>query len=115
MANNAISLQELNSVVTALTNQRDSINSTYNNIIKKVLESSSSCFSVAGLDYSLVSTVFEDTFKTLNNNFTNLIDVLQNNVIRNYSELTTAIRTMFGPKFAQRLSELIGIGTDVHN
>ena len=109
----AISNEELKSVLSSLKTQRETIQTTYNTMIKKVLESSSSCFSVSGLDYSSIISVFDSTFKTLDNHFESLITLLENGVIKRYSELAMAIRQMFGADFAAKLSELIGL-KEVH-
>ena len=109
MDKNAITTAELRSVLNSLKTQRESIRYEYNNNIKRVLDSSSQCFSVAGLDYSTIIETFNDTFGTMDKNFENLIDVLENNVIRNYTELVAAIRKMFGKSFADKLINLLGI------
>ena len=82
-----ITLAELNQVLSSLKNQRESIRSTYNSMVKEVLESSSYCFSVSGLDYNSILSSFDSTFKQLDSNFEALIDVLEDGVIRTYSEL----------------------------
>lgn len=104
-----ITLAELNQVLSSLKNQRESIRSTYNSMVKEVLESSSYCFSVSGLDYNSILSSFDSTFKQLDSNFEALIDVLENGVIRTYSELAIAIRQMFSVDFANRMSQLIGL------
>ena len=105
----AITIEELNRVLTSLKNQRETISNEYQNNIKKVLESSSSCISVSGLDMTSVNSAFDSTFNTLDRNFDMLISVLENNVIKNYSELAEAIKQLFGQTFANRLAELLGI------
>ncbi|MBP5678234.1 MAG: hypothetical protein J6X28_00200 [Bacilli bacterium] len=105
----AITLAELQNVLASLKTQRDTMNTTYKTSIKQVLDSSTECFSVAGLDYSTIMAAFNDTFNTLDKNYDGLINVLENSVIKDYSELTTAIRKMFGDNFGARLSELLGV------
>ena len=105
----SISVEELRKVVEALKLQRDTINSTYNNSIRKVLESSGDCFAVSGLNNDTIIAAFNDTFTNLNKSFDSLIDVLENNVIKSYSELAAAIRQMFGREFASQLIDLLGI------
>ena len=112
MANNNgtfITANELKNVLSSLKRQRETIKTTYNSMIKNVLESSSSCFSVAGLDYESIISSFDSTFTSLDSNLGALIDVLENNVIKTYSELVIAIRQMFGTDFANRMSQLIGL------
>ncbi len=105
----AITIDELKNVLTSLKEQRDTINSTYNSMVRGVLESSSSCFSVSGLSYDNIISSFDKTFKELNSNFNTLIDVLDKNVIQNYSELAIAIKKMFGTDFAKKMSELLDL------
>ena len=109
MASNsmAISTEELRAVLESLKQQRETISETYNSMIKKVLESSSYCFSVSGLDYSSIISAFDNTFRIIDARFESLINVLENNVIKNYSELTIAIRKMFDSEFASKISELL--------
>ena len=104
-----ISTEELKAVLSSLKNQRDLINSEYNNSIRNVLEKSMGCIQVSGLDYLTIISVFDDTFHSLENNFDRLIDVLENDVIKNYSELAVALKKMFGSDFASRLTELLNI------
>ncbi|MBQ6497493.1 MAG: hypothetical protein IJI58_02125 [Bacilli bacterium] len=108
---NAITTAELKTVLTSLKNQREAISNEYNNNIRRVLDSSSSCFSVAGLDYNTIIDTFDDTFSTMDKNFENLIYVLENNIIKNYTELVAAIRQMFGKSFADKLTNLLGINS----
>ena len=110
-----ITTSELKEVLNSLKTQRETIKTTYDTMVKKVLESSSSCFSVSGLDYSLIISNFDSTFETIDNNFNSLIDVLENGVIKTYSELAIAIRQMFSEEFATKMSELIGISTSINS
>jgi len=103
-----IGIEDLKRVLASLKEQRDTIDSTYKKI-KQVLEASTSCFAVAGLDYSTIISIFDDTFTKINNRFNNLIDVLENNVISTYTELAAAIRQQFGSEFAQKLIDILGI------
>lgn len=105
----AITTQELRRVVNSLRTQQETIRNEYQNKIKGVLDSSSSCFTVAGLNYSTIIDTFDGTFETLDKNFENLIYILENKVIKNYAELIEAIRQMFGKTFADKLTQLLGI------
>lgn len=104
-----ISTEELKTLLSSLKEQKELINGEYKNSIRSVLESSSSCFSVSGVDYSRIISIFDDTFNSLDSNFEILINVLENNVIKNYSELAVAIKKMFDDNFANKLSELLGV------
>ena len=104
-----ITTAELKRVVSSLKSERDLIQNTYKSQIKSVLESSETCFKVAGLDYTSIINTFDSTFSMLYNRFNSLIEVLENNVIRNYDELSSALIQMFGQNFASQLSSLLGI------
>ena len=111
MANNGLKVttSELKKVLSSLKTERDTLNNVYNSQIKEILESSQSCFQIAGLDPSQISSTIESTFKTLNSNFNDLIGVLDNNVIKNYDELLTALNQKFGAQFASQMQNLLGL------
>ena len=71
-----ISTEELKTLLSSLKEQKELINGEYKNSIRSVLESSSSCFSVSGVDYSRIISIFDDTFNSLDSNFEILITVL---------------------------------------
>lgn len=104
-----ITLDEVKVVLNSLKEQRETISSVYNSEISTVLESSSSCLTVAGLDYSQIIDTFNSTFTKLDERYYALIDVLENNVIKNYDELVTVIRQMFNDTFAKQMEELLGL------
>ena len=104
-----ITLDEIKTVLNSLKQQRDIINNCYNNDIKKVLTSSSSCLQVAGLDTTTINQTIENTFKTINENMNGLVGVLENDVIKNYSEVAVSLKQMFGSSFATKLSELLNL------
>ena len=105
----AISIDELNGVLSSLKTQREIISETYNSMVKKVLENSSSCFAISGLDFTTIQSTFDSTFKAIDANFDSLITVLESDVIKNYLELISTIRRMFGQEFASKMSELLGV------
>ena len=112
MANNdsaAISLAELKEVSKSLQSQKDTIHSLYNNNIVSILESTRSCFKVAGIDYSSIENSFRSTYNELDKRYEELINVLNNSVIARYSELSAVIVQMFNTDFASRLNELLGL------
>lgn len=102
-----ITTEELKVVAESLKKQRDTLNDIYKTQIQKVLEQSSSCFSVAGLDTTSINSSFEQTFKGINTNLTTLIDLLENKVIKSYSELSYAIQQMFTADFGAKLNEIL--------
>ncbi len=111
---NAISITELNSVVTSLKNQKQSLSDARLQI-KNVLDSSSSCLSVSGLSYADISEAFDKTFNDLDNRFDALIKILETDVIKNYLELISVIRKVFNQEFASRISDLLEISGDANS
>lgn len=106
-----ITTEELKVVLESLKKQRDQISNIYSSQIKKVLENSSSCFTVAGMDTEMISKSIASTFKNINTNLSALIDLLENGVISKYSELSYAIQKMFTNDVTNRLYDLLGISS----
>ena len=106
----AISIDELKSISKSLQSQKDTIYGTYTSKVVPVLESTRACFKISGLDFSNIESAFKNTFTTLNTNFESLINVLNNNIIAGYSDVSVSIRQMFNQDFASRLNELLNIG-----
>lgn len=102
----ALSIDELKSVLKSLKNEKESLSETKKKV-DKVLESSASCFAVSGLDYSTISDSFNTTFSNLDKNFDALINVLENDVIKNYAELISIIRRLFNDSFAEKMLSLL--------
>ena len=104
-----ITLDEVSLVLKSLKEQREAIRSVYKNKIAGVLDSSAGCFSVAGLDHAQISEAFNKKFAELDKKYYALIDVLENNVIKEYSEIIAALREMFNDKFASQMQDLLGL------
>ena len=116
MANNKayISLGELKSIAKSLETERQQINSTYKSKIIPVLESSKKCFFVAGLDTQEIIENFNSIFNDTDTRLTNLINVLNNNVIAEYSEIAQAITKMFNSDFASKLRSLLNLKNSIY-
>ncbi len=106
-----VSIEDLQNVLASLKKQKEVINGEYNGPIKSVLESSASCLSVAGLDITTISNTFNKVFGDIDTNLDALIDVLENKVIKSYSELAEAIRKMFNDEFRTKMEELLSYAT----
>ena len=104
-----VTIEDLKLVLSSLKSQKETINSIYNGKIKSVLESSNSCLSVSGLDYSSIINTFDSTFNELDYNFETLISVLEKNVIGTYTELAGTLKNMFGTEFASKMTDILGI------
>ena len=64
---------------------------------------------VSGIDYSQIESIFSSTYTQLNKDYEELINVLNNTVIANYTELAEAIRKMFNQDFATKLNGILGL------
>ncbi len=106
---NSISAAELKRVVESLKEQRDIIKKGYYSSIRGDLIESAACLKVSGLDYKKIIYAFDDNFYSILQKFEDLIYALENDIIKNYSELTEALRQLFGAQFANKLSSLLGL------
>ena len=108
-----VSISELKAIAKSLDNQRDQIYTTYKNKVVPVLESSEKCFYIAGLNTKEIITNFNSIFNNVNTRLTNLVNVLNNDVIAQYNEIASAISQMFNRDFSSRLRELLDLKTVV--
>ncbi len=108
-SSSTVTIDELKRVLESLKTQRETINSVYNDKIQSVINNSASCFGIAGLDCTKIEESYRDTFATINTNFEKLIDILENDVIKNYSELSLAIKQMFNIDFANQMETLLNL------
>ncbi|MBR4178225.1 MAG: hypothetical protein IKR57_02610 [Bacilli bacterium] len=104
-----VSISELKSIAKSLETQREQIYNTYKNKVVPVLESSDKCFYVAGLSTKEIISNFNTIFGNVNTRLTSLINVLNNDVIAQYNEISAAIAQMFNKDFASRLRELLNL------
>lgn len=104
---NMISTAELQTVLASLKSQKEIIEDTWKNIVFPVLESSSSCFSVAGLNYENIQSELGHIFSQTCLRLDSLIFVLENDVIKNYSEVAYSIRQIFNADFAAQMADLL--------
>jgi hypothetical protein len=110
-----IRFDEVGKILESLKQQKETINKVYNTKIIKVLESSQQCFQVANLNYAEINETIAKTFNSLDKKYYNLIDVLENNVLRGYTEVVLAIQQMFNSEFASQMSELLGVSHLIPN
>ena len=101
----------LKSVAQDMNAKRDEIMNIYNGTLKQIIESSKECISTSGLDFDMVNSVFERTFKNLDTSISQLSDVLLNKIIPSYEELSAEIRYAFNTEFADEMSNLLGIAS----
>ncbi len=104
-----LSISDLRQIAKSLESERNTLYSTYKNKIVPVLESTSSCFQVAGLDTTEIINSFNSIFNTLNDRLFSLINVLNTNVINNYNDMLLAIREMFNNDCAAKLKDLLSL------
>ena len=109
MASNYVSLTQLKEISTSLDSEKQEIMNTYKNQILPVLNSSEKCFHVAGLNTNEIISSFDTIFKNVDGRISALTDALNNNVIKQYSEISAAISQMFNNNFASELKSLLSI------
>ena len=107
----SISLSELKTIAKSLEAEREQIYSTYKNKVLPVLESSDKCFYVAGLRTQDIISSFNTIFEGVNTRLTNLVNVLNDNVISQYTEVSMTITKLFNNDFASKLYELLNINS----
>ena len=105
----SVSIDELRMVAQSLRKQNEELQSQYTGTIKSVLDSSAACLNVAGVDISSINSAYSKVFSDINTGMEQLIDVLENSVIKNYSELSEALKKMFNSDFKNKMEELLGV------
>ena len=103
----SIDLAELKSIANSIQTQREEIQKIYSGPIVSVLNASNQCFSISGLNLNKIYDEFNKCFQSIDLHLGNLEEVLNNNVIKNYSEVQTAIKQMFNNEFASKFSSLL--------
>ena len=109
MAQNYVSLNQLNEVAKNIDTEKDEILTTYNNKISVVLKNSDKCFHIAGLNTSEIISNFDQLFKELDGEITKLTEALRTQVVGRYTEQTQAVRQMFNNDFASKLKSYLNM------
>ena len=104
-----ISLDQVKAILQSLETERNKIYNTYKSNIAPVLNSSESCFKVAGLNTKDIISSFDNTFKQVDSSIQSLTNALNTTVIQGYSDTTQIIKNMFDKDFANKISSLLGI------
>lgn len=94
-------------VAKSIDNKRNDIMSLYNNDILSVLNQSSECFKVAGMDYDGVKKSFASVFNTLDERIKTLTSLLTDTIIPKYQNTSNVISSMFNEQFAVEMNEII--------
>lgn len=101
---NSADLKELSN---KLKEKNDAIYQLYSKNIKEVLESSRQCFYVSGLDSDKIISSFNDIYGGLNNQISELVNLLDQEIIPRYDELKLAISKMFNDNFSSQMEALL--------
>ena len=107
MATASVSIDSLKEAATKLEKQRASIYDTYTSQVVPVLDSSKECLKVSGVDTEETKTQFNKVYDNLNKKLEELVSVLNDKVIPNYTELVEILRTLFNKDFATEFKNLI--------
>ena len=112
MANNNkayISLESLIEISKSLQSENEEMIRAYRTYILPALRGSEECFQLSNVNISEIQDRFNGAFNKLNINIGNLVDVLNNTVIKQYSETADAIREHFNTTFANKMKEILGV------
>ena len=82
-----VNQDELNKVSTEIKKKSNQIYDTYKKQVRKVLELSSECFTASGIDTNLILDTFDSTYKELNDKMNNIVEMLNNHVLQDYTDL----------------------------
>ena len=104
-----ISLDSLKEISSSLQSQKDQISQSFNGEILPAIKASADCFKVSGLNMNEIITSFSSTFNNVNSSINDLVNILNNTVIKNYSDTAYAIRQNFNVTFANRLREILNL------
>ena len=104
-----ISLDALKGIASSLQSQKDQISQSFNGDILPAIKASADCFKVSGLNLNEIVSSFSTTFNNVNSNLNDLINILNNTVIKNYSDTADAIRQNFNVTFANQLRSILNL------
>ena len=93
--------------IKKLKGKSDDIYKLYSKDIKDVLDNSRQCFYVSGLDSDKIISSFDDIYGGLNTQISDLVDLLENEIILRYDELKIAISKMFNDNFSNQMESLL--------
>lgn len=103
----SVSLENLKNAATKLEKQRANIINTYNKKVVPVLDSSKECLKVSGVNTEETKAQFDSVYNNLNKQLKGLVNLLNNQVLPNYTELVEVLRSLFNNDFASKFQELI--------
>lgn len=92
-----------------IDSRRQDIMDVYKSKILPILQSSSECLSVSGLDYEDVIKSFDNVFNSLDTQITDLYRALTDKIIPSYENSSNIIRQLFNSEFAEELSKILSI------
>lgn len=98
---------QLSTVPTTLKAKSEDILKVYNNNVKNILETSKEAIAVSGLNFETFESYFASAFTSLSNELENLANVLQNQILPKYDNLSISIRNAFNNEFGSQMQSII--------
>lgn len=98
---------QLSTVPTTLKAKSEDILKVYNNNVKNILETSKEAIAVSGLNFETFESYFASAFTSLSNELENLANVLQNQILPKYDNLSISIRNVFNNEFGSQMQSII--------
>ena len=102
-----VNTNSIKSIADSLKIRNDAIKSIYEKQVKVLLEESKDTINVSGINFNDIDSQFNKAFMSLSSNLEELSNVLINQILPKYDDLTIAIRSAFNDKFASQMSELL--------
>ena len=103
----SVNTVDLSAVPISLKNKRDDILRVYNSQIKNIIETSKEAIVVSGINFEELDLYFSKAFTTLSNELDNLANVLQNQILPRYDNLSESIRNAFNNEFASQMQSIM--------
>lgn len=102
-----VNTNNLETIAKSLRNRDSAIKSIYKNQVKVLLEESKDAIKVSGVDFSDIDAQFNQAFMNLSSNLNELSNILINNILPKYNDLSLAIKSAFNDKFASEMNNIL--------
>ena len=105
--NVVIKTENLNKVSNDILTKKNEIMDVYEKELKSIIELSKTCIEHNGQSFENIKEEFDSLFKEFNNEITNMMFVLQKDIIPKYDNLAGDLRGLFSEQFKDELSNLL--------
>lgn len=102
-----VNSQELIEIAKSIESKKDQIMNIYKTEVLPSLESSESCLSAAGLNYSELINVFNKVYNGIDSQISSMTNVLINKIAPNYDAIALSIKNSFNSEFTSQMNECI--------